>query len=363
MLNRLVALLFAVTLGACGSDSAPVVIATSGPWGAANGAMHKRGVDLAVDHINGAGGINGQKVKLVDRDDEANGMKAAQIAAEFVADPSILAVVGHVNSGAMMAAAPVYDGNLAAISSTASSPDLTGISSWVFRVISSDSVSAIHMAQFARDAGKQRAAILYENNAFGRGLMDPFRRNFRGTMLSSDPIPSDGKADLEPYIAYLRLTQPDLVFVAGSEASGLAVLREAQRQNFKTTFLGGVGWAGITVDTIAAEGAYVGVPFAITDRRPEAQRFVEAFRAKFNRDPDAKAALAYDATMLAARAMSEGGTSRAAVREWLQRLDGARTHNGVTSRSIHFDSTGDVAGGGFVMTRVQRGALVSLAAR
>ncbi|MGQ0643703.1 MAG: ABC transporter substrate-binding protein [Gemmatimonadaceae bacterium] len=355
-------MLFAVTIVACGGDTTPVVIATAGPWAMANGAMHKRGVDLAVEHINGAGGINERRLRLVDRDDEASGTKAAQIAAEFVADPLIIAVIGHVNSGAMMAAASVYDGgDLTAVSSTATSPDLTGISPWVFRVISSDSVSAIHMARFARNSGAQRAAILYENNAFGRGLMDPFRRNFSGTLLAIDPIPSDGKANFEPYIAYLRSIQPDLVFVAGSEGSGLALLREAQRQNFKTTFLGGVGWAGVTADTLAADGAYVGVPFAISDPRPEAQRFVDAFRAKYSRDPDAKAALAYDATMLVARAISEAGASRSAVREWLHALNGDRTYSGVTSRAIQFDSTGDVTRGGFVMTRVQRGALVAQA--
>ena len=359
--QRVAALLLAGLLLGCDRDRSAVVIATVGPWGQANGQMHKRGVDLAIEHINGAGGIDGRPLKLVDRDDEASGIKATQIAAEFVADPSIIAVVGHVNSGAMLAAAPVYDGNLPAVSSTASSPDLTGISTWVFRVIASDSVSAIHMARFAKSTNVRNAAILYENNAFGRGLMDPFRRNFSGTLISVDPIPSDGKADFEPYIAYLKTKAPDLVFVAGSEGSGIALLREAQRQGLKTMFLGGVGWAGVTADTLAAEGAYVGVPFAISDRRPEAQRFVDAFRAKYSRDPDAKAALAYDATMLVARGMADAGANRKAVRDWLHGLSGSRSYTGVTSGEIQFDSTGDIASGGFVMTRVERGSLVAQA--
>jgi branched-chain amino acid transport system substrate-binding protein len=217
------------------------------------------------------------------------------------------------------------------------------------------------MARFARNSGARRAAVLYENNAFGRGLMDPFRRNFGGALVAIDPIPSDGKASFEPYIAYLRAKQADLVFVAGSEGSGLALLREARRQGFNTTFLSGVGWAGITADTVAAAGVYVGVPFAITDQRPEAQRFVESFRAKFSRDPDAKAALAYDATMLVARAIADVGPNRAAIRNWLRALNGSRSYAGVTSRAIQFDSTGDVASGGFVMTRVQGNALVAQA--
>ncbi|MEW5919016.1 MAG: ABC transporter substrate-binding protein, partial [Gemmatimonadota bacterium] len=343
----------------CSSGGEPYVIATAGPWGQANGAMHKRGVDLAIEHINGAGGVGGRPVKLIDRDDEASGMKAAQIAAEFVADPSIVAVVGHVNSGPTIAAAAVYDGNMPAISSTATSPDLSGLSRWVFRVIASDSVSAVHIARFAKNSGAKRVALLYENNAFGRGLMDPFRKSFGGALIASDPIPSDANANFEPYIAYLRTQSPDLVFIAGSEGSGLALLREARRQGLTTTFLGGVGWAGVTSDTSASQGAYVGVPWATSDERPEARRFVEAFRSKYQREPDAKAALAYDATMLVARAMADAGPSRAAVRRWLMELNGTRSYTGVTGRTIQFEATGDVAAGGFVMTRVQNGNLVA----
>ncbi|HJU72517.1 MAG TPA: ABC transporter substrate-binding protein [Gemmatimonadaceae bacterium] len=357
-MKRTVLPILAVLVAACGSEQMPIAIATAGPWAMANGAMHKRGVELAVEQINANGGIDGRPVKLIDRDDEASGVKAAKIAAEFVADRSILAVVGHVNSGAMMAAARVYDGNLAAISSTATSPDLTGISSWAFRVIASDSVSAIHMARFAKESGAKQVAILYENNAFGRGLMDPFRKNFGDALVAVDPIPSDPKANFEPYIAFLREKGADLVFVAGSDASGLAILREARRQAFNATFLSGVGWTGVTADPAASEGAFVGVPMAIDDKRQDVQRFVQAFRARYSRDPDAKAALAYDATMLVARAIAEAGPNRHAIREWLHDLNGSRSFAGVTSKTIQFDATGDVANGGFVMTQVRGGALV-----
>ena len=100
----------------------------------------------------------------------------SSIAGEFVANRAIVGVVGHVTSGAMMAAAPVYEQGLVAIATTASSPDLSGISSWTFRVISSDSANGIAMARFASARGFRRAAILFENNSYGRGLAESFRR-------------------------------------------------------------------------------------------------------------------------------------------------------------------------------------------
>lgn len=318
--------------------------------------MNKQGIDLAVAHINARGGIKGRPLRLVERDDEGVGSKAAAIAGEFVANRSILAVVGHVTSGAMMAAAPVYEQGLAAIATTASSPDLSGISGWTFRVISSDSANGIDMAQFATARGFKRVAILYENNSYGRGLADAFRRAYNGQIVALDPIPSDGRSSLEPYVSYLRVKSPDLVFVAGTDASGRSFLQEARRQSLNSSYMGGDGWTPLSLDTTIAEGVFVGAPFSAEDPRAEAQAFVRAYRERYHEDPDGNAALGYDATMVLADAIENVGTSRSAIRDWLAGLATGEPHAGVTG-PIAFRESGDVIGKGIVMTRVRRGSL------
>jgi branched-chain amino acid transport system substrate-binding protein len=318
--------------------------------------MNKQGIDLAVAHINARGGIKGRPLRLVERDDEGIGSKAAAIAGEFVANRSIIAVVGHVTSGAMMAAAPVYEQGLAAIATTASSPDLSGISSWTFRVISSDSANGIDMAQFATARGFKRVAILYENNSYGRGLAEAFRRSYNGQIVALDPIPSDGRSSLEPYVSYLRVKSPDLVFVAGTDASGRSFLKEARRQSLNSSYMGGDGWTPLSLDTAIAEGVFVGAPFSAEDPRDEAQSFVRAYRERYHEDPDGNAALGYDATMVLASAIENVGTSRSAIREWLAGLATGQPHAGVTG-PIAFRESGDVIGKGIVMTRVRRGSL------
>jgi branched-chain amino acid transport system substrate-binding protein len=319
--------------------------------------MNTRGMDLAIVEINSRGGVRGRPLQVVFRDDQGDGSKAANVAGEFVANPAIVAVVGHVTSGAMVAAARVYDQGLPAISTTASSPDLSGISPWVFRVISSDSANGLDMARFVRRLGFRRASILYENNAYGRGLADSFRRGFGGDVLSFDPIPADVSGDYEPYVAFLRAKQPDVVFVAGMQPSGTGVLREARKQGLRSAFIGGDGWTPLALDTTISEGAYVGAPFSAEDPRAEAQRFVQAFRTRYHVSPDGNAALGYDATMLLARAIAEAGTSRRAVREWLTSLGTEWSFPGVTG-NIRFRESGDVVGKGFVMTQIRRGALI-----
>ena len=342
-------------LGACSGSSSPVTIGAAGPWKEGYGAMNKMGIDLAIEEINARGGVRHRPLRVIEQDDEGQGTKAAQVAADFVANREVVAVVGHVNSGAMVAAAQVYDGELPAVATTATSPELTGISRWTFRVISSDSANGIALARFADKLGRRRAAIIYENNSYGRGLADSFQKAFAGEIVSVDPIP-EGSSDLEPFVSYYARAKADIVFAAGTDASGLTVLREARRQGFRADFLGGDGWTGLVVDTALSNGVYVGAPFSAEDPRPETQRFVRAFRQKFHLIPDGNAALAYDATKLVAAAIEAAGPNRARVRDWLANLDEASAFRGVTGE-IRFQADGDPVGKSFIMTRIARGLL------
>src|SRR6186997_901747 len=233
-----------LALAGCTTTREPYIVAAAGPWKQGYGLQNLQGVELAVEEINNAGGINGHALRLVSRDDDGEGDKATKIAQDFVATRSISAVIGHVNSSGMLSAAPVYDGQLVAVATSATSPDLSGISSWVFRIISSDSLNGIALANFASKFG-QRApasvAVLYENNTYGRGLADSFRRSFHGDIVSLDPINAD-LPTAEPYISYLKTRKPRIVFVAGRVASGLKILEEAKRQGFNPIFVGGDGW-------------------------------------------------------------------------------------------------------------------------
>src|SRR5690606_3834844 len=317
---------------------------------------NKQGAELALEQINAAGGINGKPLHLEFRDDSGDGSKAAAIAQEFVDDARISGVVGHVTSGAMVAAAKVYDGQLAALATTASSAELTGISRWAFRVISSDSANGVDLARFAERLGKRRAYVLYENDAYGRGLADAFRRTFRGVVLGFDPTAAEGR-DAAVFGEWAAAQRADLVFVAGTERSGLALLRAARDAGFAADFLGGDGWTGVAADPALSEGALVGAPFTARDPRPEAQRFVTAFREKFGVEPDGNAALAYDAVWVMAAALRAVGGDREAVRDWLASRTTRNPVPGVTG-SIAFQLTGDPIGKSLVVARVRDGALI-----
>src|SRR5688500_306844 len=194
-------LLVACALSACSRDSATYTIASASPWNEAYGLMSRQGTELAVDAINRRGGVRSKQLTLVHVDDEGTGTKAAAVAQELVEADSILAGVGHANSSATVAAARVYDGFLPAGSPRASSPERTGLSTWMFRAIPSDSVNGQDLARFATSLGHTRTAILCENTSDGRWLADAFRRAFRGDIVALEPVGVDGK-EVEPYLAY-----------------------------------------------------------------------------------------------------------------------------------------------------------------
>jgi branched-chain amino acid transport system substrate-binding protein len=354
MMKRLLLVTMLAT-ASCGT-SGSLTFGAAGPWKEGYGAMNRRGIELALAEINARPERAGAPLRIDFQDDEGSGQVASRIAQRFVDSKEVVAVVGHVNSGAMVAAAQVYDGHLAAVATTATSPSLTGISHWAFRVIASDSSNGSDIAAFAGRLGRKRAAILYENNTYGRGLADAFRRDFAGSVISMDPMGEGADQPLDAYVSYFKLTKPDVVFTAGTEESGLAFLREARAQQLAADLVGDDGWSGLSVDTVRSHGVYVGVPFTAEDPRPEAQRFVASFVAQYRMRPDNNAALAYDATMLLYAAARKAGPDRAKIRDYLASLTAATAYQGV-SGPIAFRPDGDPMSRHVVMTQIDHGTL------
>ena len=357
MKSRLSRSLLLLALVACSRQQAPIIsFGAAGPWNEAYGAANKQGMQLAMDEINASPAWAGKRqLDITFVNDSGSGVVASRVAQTFVDSVKYVAVVGHVNSGAMVAAVHVYDGHLAAVATTATSPALTGISHWAFRVIPSDSANAQTIAHFADHIGGKRAAVLYENNAYGRGLAENFHKNFPGRVVTIDPIGEGAAQDFEAYVSWYKASKPDVVFVAGTGASGLAFLKEARRQQLTASLIGGDGWQTLAGDALA-DGIYVGAPFSAQDPRPEVQAFVTAYRKKYNAIPDGNAALAYDATKVLASAVERVGADRGKIRDYLAGLSRSEGYHGVTG-TIRFSDDGDPVGKTMVMTRIKGGVL------
>jgi branched-chain amino acid transport system substrate-binding protein len=149
-------------------DNAPK-IAVSVPIGSSLNVAREllRGVAQAQDEINRSGGINGKGLQVEIINDENNPDIAKQVAKALIADPQVLAVVGHNASEASLAAAPIYQsGQLVMITPTSSAQKLAGFGSYIFRALPSTRFLAEPLAKYVlKVAKKSRVATCYNSQA------------------------------------------------------------------------------------------------------------------------------------------------------------------------------------------------------
>ncbi|HEX8245493.1 MAG TPA: ABC transporter substrate-binding protein, partial [Longimicrobium sp.] len=348
----LAAPLLALALAACkgGGGGGQVTFALAGPLKQAYGIATRQGAELAVKEINAAGGINGRQLVLLQRDDGADAHTAISIAAELVRDPKVVALAGPVNSGTTIAAAPIYNGEadsvpgrLPQLATTATSPAVSRLGDWTYRVASSDSANAVALAATARNLAPT-VAIMYTNDDYGRGLAGSFRDALvkgGGTVAEYDPF-SDSTADFSPYLKRMQSRGVQAVFIAGLDVAGARIIGQARQLGLAARFIGGDGLVPLSTQGPAYEGTLVGLLYhpAASDR---ARAFAAAYRQAYGADPDPFAAAAYDAVNLLAAAARANGASREGIQRYLHTLGqpgGAEPFQGATGE-IRFDRNGD----------------------
>jgi branched-chain amino acid transport system substrate-binding protein len=351
-----------LALTACGGGGSgnTVRFGVAAPLEQFIGSHVLRGAELARDQLNAAGGIDGRTVELVAMTDSANTRRAVTVADDLYADASVLAVVGHVNSGATLAAAPIYNRGLSIVSPVATSPEISDAGEWIFRVCSSDVVNAAGLAEFALREVGTRAAIIYANDPYGRGLRDGFGRAYTaggGALVEEYPFIEGGTTDFEAYLMGIRAARPDLIFIGSTDVGAGPVIRKAREMGIDAPFMGGDGILGLAGQGPAFEGTYIGLLYHPDAPGGGGEEFVDSYQARYGEPPDHFAALGYDALMLLAAAVSEVGFDRARIRDYLEQVGRARQAFPGVSGRIAFDENGDPIGKSFAVGRVSGNAI------
>ncbi|HEX2207938.1 MAG TPA: branched-chain amino acid ABC transporter substrate-binding protein [Longimicrobium sp.] len=325
------------------------------------GVRSRMGAELAVEELNAANAFGGRKLVLRIVDDKGNPTAAIAAADSLVNDDRVLAVVGHVYSGATIAAAQQYSGRLPAVATSATSPEISRLGEWIFRVASSDSANAVALARAANGMGR-RIAVLYSNDDYGQGLARNFASALRaagGTVAAMDPFLDDTE-DFTPYLRRMQSRGVDLVFVAGLQDPAARAIAQAQGVGLGARFLGGDGIEGLASMGARYDGTAVGVLFH-GQMSDSARAFVQRYRARYREDPDSQSALAYDAVRLLARALQQGHHDPAAIRRWLAGVGaergGSPPFEGVAGR-VAFDQNGDPVNKRFTLGVIRGGGIV-----
>lgn len=329
--------------------------------------------ELAVKEINARGGVRGRPLRLRILDDSGRADVAIRVARELADDPAVVAVVGHLSSGTSLAASRVYGAGrrpVTMISPSASSPDLSGVNPYVFRVCPTDLSHGAQLARYARQTlGAARAGVIYIDDDYGRGLRQSFATEFQrlgGLVVEEDPMLATTPS-LEPYLTRLRGTgggSVDVLMLATERGGAELALGEMTRIGVRWPTIGGDAITGIEAAGALAEGVRVSSAY-LPDRPGERNAvFIAAYaRAYEGQRPDHRGAAAYDIVQLLARTFADAGTDRRAVRDHLARIGhGLPAYEGVTG-AIAFDTRGDVPAKPVVIGAVRGGQLVTEAAQ
>ncbi len=364
--TALLALPFAILLAGCRASDAPkaggegaVLIGVGATPGSPGYDGVLRGVDLAVERLNATSSL-----RFRSRPPTLGATGAIQVAQQLSADPEVIAVVGHPESGQALEAIPIYAdvehagaNGVVAISPTASSPQLSGRSPWFFRVAPSDSEAARVTAQWTIDSlGATRAAIIYRNDSYGRDWSSTFARTFTrsgASVVARVPYLTD-VTEWDAYAQLLATVRPDVVLFPGDAADALTFLRALKAHGVTAPFIGGDAAEQISQHAEAIGSRYVA--FFRPDRAagPEALWFLARYRERFTQDPDMYAALSYEAAIVIGRTIISGARTRASLRRALEQLgNSAPSVEGVTGR-IAFEGNHDIKGRRIMIVRVDR---------
>lgn len=312
---------------------------------AQDGESIKKGAELAIKLANEAGGIDGKKLALAAEDDKGDPKEATTVANKLASNKSILAVVGHFNSSATLAGAPVYNkSKVVEISPGSSSPKVSEAGEYTFRVITTDAFQGDYMAKWTKEEGFKKVAILYEQTDYGVGLEEVYRKAAEANgiqIVASEAYTAGQTKDFAAILTKVKEQQPDALFIGGLYNEAAIIAKQSKQLGLTVPFLGVDGLfsdALIKLGGDAVEGFLLPGFFNVDSEIKETKDFVEAYKEAYNESPGTYAAYAFDATNILIEAIKANGADREKVKEYLTTLKGYQGATGVHT----FDENGDV---------------------
>jgi branched-chain amino acid transport system substrate-binding protein len=367
-----VALVFLIGLSCLAQAQEPLRIAVIGPMSGQDkksGQAMVDGVRLQVDQVNEQGGIQGRKVVLEVYDNRHNKELAREQARKVADESPCLAVIGHYYSSLSLEGGCIYkDRGIPAVSGSAAAPEVTEDNDWYFRVISDNrlqgKLSALYMSGVLKQS---RVTIVYEDDAYGRTLMQSFRSAARElgldvqNMWRIDSQQDNAGRKLDLIVSQMKqMSAPGALYVALLDKESADLVRRIRRAGLEVPVLGGDSLglgtfpqevaSGLKDSEDAGEytnGIYATTYFIRDIANRKAQQFSREFMYKHKREPDALAATNYDAAGLVLQALAQVDlstdlcTQRRQLRDILKGYsDPNSAYTGVTGH-IYFDAQGN----------------------
>lgn len=318
----LAALGLAVAVGACqapgsqassGDKTGPIKAAVIDPQSgqvSSLGAWELKGVKLAVNELNAAGGIDGRKIELSVYDDQGDPTVATNLARKAVSDGATV-VFGSATSGNSLAIAPILAGAKVPEITSGQSPKLgqTG-SKYMFLNSPPSTVFDETLAKYVVSTkGFKKIAMISNNGAYGKGEHDAFLAALKklGVTPTADQVVTPDQKDFSSALTRIRQSQPDVLFVGAEEVESGLIAKQARQLGIKAVFAGGapmgtpvyIKTAGASV----ADGSIVSTPYLGNDQNDQTKAFAAAYEKAYGEAPELHGAKAYDGAKIVIEAL------------------------------------------------------------
>ena len=302
------------------------------------GLSTDKGVRLAIDAKNAAGGIKGKKIVLLTEDNQGKPEEAAAVVKKLITQDKVIALIGEVASTRSLAAAPIAQQyKIPMVSPSSTNPKVTQVGDYIFRTCFIDPFQGPVMARFTHDTLKfKKVAILKDlKSDYSLGLAEFFDKKFKelGGEIVSEQTFQTGDSDFKGQLTRIRSTNPEAIFIPAYYTEVGLIARQARQLGLKAVLLGGDGWDSPKLFEIgqdAVNGSYFSNHYAAESNVPATQDFIKKYTAKFNETPDGLAAAGYDAMMILISAMEKAPElTSAAIRDQLAAVKG---YDGATGK-------------------------------
>lgn len=319
----LVMALFITAFTGCGGSAStgeddPIKIGTimpiSGPV-SAYGTQSRDAINMAVEEINANGGVLGRPLEVIVEDDEANPEKTKNAFTKLVTNDGVIGIIGALTSKCSLAiTADAQARQIVMISPSSTNDTVTDAGDYIFRACYNDSFQGQVVAQYAFETlAAKNAAILFDNtNDYSKGLTENFKAKFEelgGTIVSEESY-ATGDMDFNAQLTKIKSTNPDVLFIPDYYNTVSLIAKQVRTQGLTIPMLGADGWDEIANNAgDEVVGSFYSNHYSPGADDADVKAFVENYTAKYDIEPNALAALAYDATYILADAIEKAGST------------------------------------------------------
>jgi len=280
------------------------------------GVSADRGVQIAAEERNAAGGLLGRPVKIITVDTQSKNQEVNNCMTKLTQQDKVCAVLGEIASSNTIAAAPsAQRSRIPLVSPGSTNPEVTKKGDYVFRICYTDDYQGRVIARFARKRldVKNAAIITDQANAYSINLSKIFREEFEqlGGKVATEVNYKKTDSDYNAQINQALQADPDVLVLTGYYTNVGNIVQTARRGGFQGPCVGGDGWDSDTLYQIggkALDNCYFTNHYSPEDSDPRVQMFVSKYKSKHGTVPDAMAVLGYDAAMIVFDAIQRAGS-------------------------------------------------------